>query len=88
MPGADEYGDHGHSGFALRRNEVVESERELHEYGADQVDGDEVDRIFDGRIAGAEGVENRPFRQLQQHGEGQAMAMRNAALVPRMRSAS
>ena len=59
--GADEYGDHGHSGFALRRNEVVESERELHEYGADQVDGDEVDRIFDGRIAGAEGVENRPF---------------------------
>ena len=38
---------------------------------ADQVDGDEIGRVGDGRVAGAEGIEDRPFHRLQHRGEGQ-----------------
>ena len=55
----------------LRGDEVVESERELHEHRADQVDGDEVDRISDVGVAGSESAQHRLLRRLQDDGERQ-----------------
>ncbi len=66
---ADEHAEHGHGGLPLGRNEGIQAQCKLHEHGAPQIDADVIQRIADGSIRGAEGVQKRALAHLKQHGE-------------------
>ena len=69
---ADEHAQHGHGGLPLSRDEGIQAQGKLHEHGAPQIDADVIQRIADGSIRGAEGVQKRALARLKQHGEQHA----------------
>ena len=70
---ADEYGQHGGLGLALRSDEHVKSQRKLHENGSDQIYADIAVRVDNSLVAGPEHIEKWPLydqkQERQRNGE-------------------
>ena len=69
MLSADRHGEHARCGKALRSDEGVEPERELHEDRAETVDRDIFERVGERRVARAEETEDRHGEKLHDERE-------------------